>query len=491
VIATDATGRVRFLNPVAERLTGWPSSEADGKPLNEVFSICNEYTRDTVENPVDRVLREGVVVGLANHTILINRDGSEVAIDDCAAPIHDDRGVTDGAVLVFRDVTESRRQEEQLRHSQKMEAVGQLAGGVAHDFNNMLTAILGYTELLLRAAGADHPWFGFLTEIQLASHRSAELTRQLLAFSRKERSQPKLIDLNQIVTGLDKMLKRVIGEHVELQTRLDAPVGSILADPGQLEQALVNLVVNARDAMPAGGTIVIETARVVIDHQPSPVASSVRPGEYRVLRVIDTGSGMDAKTKSRIFEPFFTTKGIGKGTGLGLAVVYGIVQMCNGHIQVESVVGKGTTFTLLFPPASDQSPPAEPVRAAADMPQGTGTVLLVEDESSVRGLAKHILISCGYTVLEAENGTVGMEVADRYASRIDLVVTDLVMPAVGGREMVSSLIKTRPGIKVLYMSGYEDPQMLSDGFPDCEATVVAKPFTPEAFAKAVHALLQG
>ena len=354
VIATDPSGRVTFLNLVAEGLTGWSAAEAEGKPLSDVFHIVNQETRAIVDNPVERVLREGIVVGLANHTILKNRNGSEAQINDCAAPILDDRGVSVGAVLVFRDVTETHRQEEQLRHSQKMEAVGQLAGGIAHDFNNMLTAILGYTELLLQKAGSHHPWFGFLTEIQKASLRSAELTRQLLRFSRKEVYQAKVIDLNGVVIGIEPMLRTVVGEHIELQIRLTESLASIKADSGQLEQVLVNLVVNARDAMTDGGIIVVETTREWIAAQSPNHPPGMPHGEYQVLRVIDNGSGMDVATKLRIFEPFFTTKGVGKGTGLGLSIVYGIVQACQAYIDVESTIGQGTKFTIWFPTVSDE-----------------------------------------------------------------------------------------------------------------------------------------
>jgi len=490
VIATDQSGRVTFLNTVAEALTGWSAAEAEGKPLIEVFRIVNEETRAIVENPVERVLREGIVVGLANHTILISRNGSEAPIGDCAAPIQDDRGVSVGAVLVFRDVTETQQREEQLRQSQKMEAVGQLAGGIAHDFNNMLTAILGYTELLLQMGGSDHPWFGFLTEIQKASLRSAELTRQLLRFSRKELSQAKVIDLNGVVSGIEPMLRRVVSEHIELQTRLAGSLASIKADPGQLEQVLVNLVVNASDAMSDGGIVIVETAREWITPQSPNVPKDMPRGEYQVLRVIDNGSGMGSETKLRIFEPFFTTKAVGKGTGLGLAIVYGIVQACQAYIQVESVVGQGTKFTIWFPTASDELV-QQPSTTAPDLSPGTGTILLVEDEPTVRGFAKQVLITCGYTVLEAEHGAHGVEVAERYSGPIDLIVTDLVMPFVNGVALLTHLKGVRPGIKVLYMSGYAAPHLLPESDHQGEVTVLQKPFTPQAFADAVHQAISG
>jgi len=393
-------------------------------------------------------------------------------------------------VLVFSDVTETHRREEQLRQSQKMEAVGQLAGGIAHDFNNMLTAILGYTELLLRMAGSDHPWLGFLTEIQKASQRSAELTQQLLRFARKDLSQATVIDLNQVVSGIEPMLSRVVGEHIELQTRLTGSLASIKADPGQLEQVLVNLVVNARDAMSDSGIIVVETAREWIAPGSPNIPQDMPHGEYHVLRVIDNGSGMAGATKLRIFEPFFTTKGVGKGTGLGLAIVYGIVQACQAYIHVESAVGQGTKFTIWFPSVSDELG-QQPSATVPNLPPGTGTVLLVEDESTVRSFAKEVLVTCGYSVLEAEHGAQGVEVAERYSGPIDLIVTDLVMPFVGGVAMITYLKTVRPGIKVLYMSGYAAPHSLPEGDAQGEVTVLRKPFTPQAFADAVYQAIRG
>ncbi|MDX1925595.1 MAG: response regulator [Pirellulaceae bacterium] len=490
VIATDQTGRVTFLNPVAEGLTGWSAEDAKGKPLTEMFRIVNEQSRAIVAPPVERVLREGIVAGLANHTVLTNRHGSEAQIDGCAAPIQDDRGVSVGAVLVFRDVTETHRREKQLRQSQKMEAIGQLAAGISHDFNNMLTAILGYTELLLDMAGSDHPWIGFLTEIQKASHRSAELTRQLLRFSRKELSQAKVIDLNRLIIGIEPMLKRLVGEQIDLQIRMAELPASIKADPGQLEQVLVNLVVNARDALPNGGLIFVETAREWVNPQSPDVPLVIPYGEYQVLQVIDNGSGMDSETKLRIFEPFFTTKEVGKGTGLGLSIVYGIVQACRGYIHVESTVGQGTKFKIWFPTSSDELV-QQPIAAVSDLLLGTETVLLVEDEPTVRSFAKQVLVTCGYTVLEAEHGAHGVEVAESYSGTIDLIVTDLVMPYVGGVALLTRLKSVRPGIKVLYMSGYASPQFRPESDPHGEATVLQKPFTPKAFADAVHHAIRG
>ena len=316
VIATDPSGRVTFMNPVAEKLTGWNLTEALDTSLKSVFNICNEETRVTVANPIDRVLAEGVVVGLANHTILISREGKEVPIDECAAPILDDHGMLSGAVLVFRDVSEARRVNEQLRHSQKMEAVGQLAGGIAHDFNNMLTIILNYTALLLNTAGPDHPWNTFLTEIHRAGTRSSDLTRQLLTSCRRQPVEVQIVDLNKAVLRTQQMLRRLIGENIELTVDLQSNLGSVCMDTGQLERILVNLSINARDAMEAQGQLRIETLNVEVG---SNEILNLPKGTYRCLRVKDTGSGIPIAIRDRIFEPFFTTKEPGKGTGLGLA----------------------------------------------------------------------------------------------------------------------------------------------------------------------------
>jgi hypothetical protein len=488
VIATDAQGFVTFMNPVAEKTTGWSLAEARTRPLAEVFCIIHEQTRAPVENSVERALRDRNVIGQTNPTVLISRDGKEVVIDHSAAPILDDNGAITGAVLVFRDITESRRLEEQLRHAEKMKAVGQLAGGIAHDFNNLLTAILGYAQVLLNSADADHPWAGFLNEIKRAGERAADLTHHLLAFSRKQMLQPKVLDLNEVVVGTEKMLLRLLGQHIEVKTILDPALGPIKADPVQIEQILVNLAVNARDAMPDGGNLTIETLNVHIMSPSTGTPPDIRSGWYRRLRVSDTGCGMSSGVKSRIFEPFFTTKDVGKGTGLGLATVYSIVKRCEGYIHVDSELDRGTTFTLYFPAISESvSQPA--ALMASHLRRGTETILLVEDEEAVRALARHILTNCGYIVLEAEHGAQALEVAAQYAGRIDLLVTDVVMPRMGGYALVNCLTQDRPGIKVLCMSGYDENLLISpvaDGRP---FTLLKKPFSMEALTTTVRELL--
>jgi PAS domain S-box-containing protein len=485
VIATDREGRVTFMNPVAEYLTGWLMADALELDLKAVFEICNEETNAVVANPVERVLAEGVVVGLANHTKLISRDGREVPIDDCAAPILDDDGSLTGAVLVFRDISESRRVDEHMRHAQKMAAVGQLAGGIAHDFNNMLTIILNYSEILLNAAGPDHPWNSFLSEIHRAGERSSDLTRQLLLFCRRQMFEPRIVDLNEAVLRTEQMLRRLIGEHIELQVRLQSDLGTVKMDPGQIERILVNLAVNARDAISEQGRVLIETFNVELRPQQIPHLTA---GTYRCLRVTDTGQGIASAHRNRVFEPFFTTKEPGKGTGLGLAAVYGIVQQGGGHVEFETEIGRGTSFTVYLPVAGE-TPRVDPAFGRMLLPQGTETILLVEDESAVRSLSRHMLSTCGYHVLDAENGAEAIQVARRHAGTIDIVVTDVVMPVMGARHMLQHIEPYLRGMRVIFLSGYSDESLLPKLGELFTTSFIQKPFTIAELATTVRRML--
>ena len=488
VIATDAESRITFVNSVAEALTGWLAAEAVGRPLDEVFRILGEPSRQTIENPVTRVLREGTVVGLGNHTVLIARDGREHLIDDCAAPIHDGDRCT-GAVLVFRDITEKRRVEEQQRQAQRMEGIGRLAGGIAHDFNNLLTIINGYCRLILDSADADHPWRGFLNEVVKAGDRAASLTQQLLAFSRKQMLQPKLLDLNGIVANMAKMLGRLIGEHIQLSTVLaHAPV-KVRADPGQIEQVILNLVVNAGDAMPQRGELTLQTGSAAFDLSEARPRSDMPPGRYQFLTVRDTGHGMEAATLARLFEPFFTTKEVGKGTGMGLATVYGIVKQSDGFIQVDSEVGRGSTFTVWLPAATESPTVEAPESLPASMPRGSETVLLAEDEEAVRVLVSQVLRLCGYTVLAARHGVEALQLSEQYAGNIDLLVTDVRMPQMGGEALAERLRQKRPHLKVLFLSGYADSPHLRRDIREGAADHLQKPFLPAVLAGKVREIL--
>jgi CheY-like chemotaxis protein len=372
-----------------------------------------------------------------------------------------------------------------------MEAVGQLAGGVAHDFNNLLTIIKVHAELLLDGVGPENPMHEDLQEIQKAGARAASLTRQLLAFSRKQLLQPRVLDLNAILAGLEPMLRRLISEDIRLVTRPAPELGRVSADAGQIEQVLVNLAVNARDAMPDGGTVTIETSDVELDAEfGRRRGANVPPGRYVRLAVSDTGVGMDESTRSRIFEPFFTTKEVGKGTGLGLSTVYGIVKQSNGFIWVSSRPGEGTTFEVHLPRVGEPAPEegsAPTIPAAA----GSETVLLVEDEESVRSLARRILERQGYTVLEARHGQEALRAAAEHAGTIDLAMTDVVMPEMSGSELAHRLEAMRPGVRVLYMSGYTDDEIIRRGVLGPGMAFLEKPFTANSLAKKVREVLDG
>lgn len=380
--------------------------------------------------------------------------------------------------LFIEDVTEQRELEHQLRQAQKMEAVGRLAGGIAHDFNNLLMVISGYCEFLLEPIGSDVSFRASIQEIANAAERATSLTRQLLAFSRKQMLDPKVLDLNAILTRNLKMLSRMIGEDIKLVLGAGPEIGAVKADPGQIEQVIMNLVVNARDAMPQGGTLSIETANIKCDEDYARLHAPLTVGEYVMLTVSDTGVGMDRDTQLHIFEPFFTTKGL-KGTGLGLSTVYGIIQQSGGRIEVSSEPGKGTTFKIYLPrvgsPAEAAAP--EPVVIGAKAQQVRETILLVEDESSLRNLSRRYLEEQGYTVLEAPDGAAALTISNTYSGPIDLLLTDVIMPGVNGRELARLICATRPEVKVLYMSGYSDDAVAHNGMLEEGIALLQKPFT--------------
>jgi PAS domain S-box-containing protein len=392
-------------------------------------------------------------------------------------------------LALIQDVTDRKQLESELRHAQKMEAIGLLAGGVAHDFNNLLTAITGYSELAMRGLPPADPLSADLEQIRRAGERAAALTRQLLTFSRKQVVQPRVLDLNEVVSEMEKMLRRVIGEDVALRTALDPSLGRILADHGQIEQVLMNLAVNARDAMPSGGSLEIETASVTLDDAFARSHVGVTPGPHAVLVVRDTGAGMSEETQGRIFEPFFTTKPVGRGTGLGLSTVYGIVRQWAGFIQVESAVGRGTTFTIHWPcvaaGVADKPRGGERVAAAP----GGETILLAEDEAVVRDLTRLILESSGYRVLEASNAGSALLICERHRGPIHLLLSDVIMPEMNGRELGHRLNELRPDMKVLYMSGYAADAIAHHGVVEADVPLLQKPFTPTALASKVREIL--
>ncbi len=621
VIATDTDGRVVRINPVAERLTGWPEDEAIGRPLEEVFRVVQEETGLPVESPVKRVLREDAVVGLASQSVLVARDGTSRAVADSGAPIRDEQGALRGTVLVFRDQTEERRAErllkesearkgaifeaaldcivtidqdgvvrefnpaaektfgypraeavgraleellippslrqahnrafahylatgegpilgkrveisamkkggeefpvelavvpiraggalgftayirdltdrqqaaqaleaseqsrreteEQLRQAQKMEAVGTLAGGIAHDFNNLLSVILSYGDLLLEDLKQSDPMRDDLEQIIRAGRRAHDLTRQMLAFSRQQVLQPRVVDINRTVGATTRMLKRLIGEDIELTLNTAARSPNVFVDPGQIEQVLMNLVLNARDAMPQGGKLTIETSNLSFDDRYASEHLGVSPGKHIMLSVTDTGLGMDESVRSRIFEPFFTTKEKGKGTGLGLSTVFGIVKQSGGSIWVYSEPGQGTAFKIYLPEVDAAKTPVTAEASAENRQRGTETVLLVEDDPQVRTLAHTILGRHGYQVLQAASGEEALAQCERHQGPIQLLLTDVIMPRMSGRELAERIAKLRPDTRILFMSGYTDDAIVHHGVLSSEMSFVQKPILP-------------
>jgi two-component system, cell cycle sensor histidine kinase and response regulator CckA len=612
VMATDTEGRITLVNPVAQALTGWTEEEAIGQPLTDVFTIVNETTRDAVESPVAKVLRSGLTAGLANHTILLSRDGFEVPIENSGAPIRAPDGAVTGVVLVFRDVTERRRAEEerelrrkadlrlvhtlgnlhdgfltadidwrlnylnpraaellrrsakellgkalwevlpastgsnahtelerarrngvavnldlhyephgawfhvrahpheeglavflrdvtaqkrledQLRQAQKMEAIGRFAGGIAHDFNNLLTVINCYAEMILQELPGDSLLREAASEISAAGRRASELTGGLLTFSRRQILQFAALDLNRVIRDLEKMLRRLLGEDVEMTVALGVGLWEVHGDRGQLEQVIMNLAVNARDAMPHGGTLTIETSNTPLDEHYAAEHLGVQPGDYVLLVVTDTGHGMDAKTQTQIFEPFFTTKVPGKGTGLGLATVYGIVKQTGGSISVYSEPGRGTTFKIYLPRLSAKVP-AEQRTVAAPLPcrAGRETILLVEDEESLRKLTSTMLVRQGFRVLTARNGQEALAICRQEKEAIHAVLSDMVMPQMSGQQLAVQIRERYPHMKFVFMSGYTEHAVVNQLMLDSDAVFLSKPFTAVDLASKLHQALGG
>jgi len=392
--------------------------------------------------------------------------------------------------IIAEDVTEQRVLENQFRQAQKMEAVGRLAGGVAHDFNNLLMVISGYTEVLLERTENHNPIYPKIQAIHQATERATSVTRQLLAFSRKQMLELKVVDVNAIVADMERLLRPLIGEDVELQTRLARDLGRTRADAGQVEQVIMNLVVNSRDAMPNGGRITIQTANITLDKdEVRREHSYIHPGSYVMLSVSDNGHGMDKETQARIFEPFFTTKEKGKGTGLGLSTVYGIIKQSGGYVLVQSEVGQGTTFRIYLPRVEEAAQPASQVPVPLELNGGSETVLLVEDEESVRELVRETLEAKGYNVLEAENGEAALRLTNQHSDPIDMLITDVVMPGMSGRELSARMCASHPHTKVLYLSGYTEDAIVHEGVLQPGTAFLQKPFTLYSLARKVREVL--
>jgi two-component system cell cycle sensor histidine kinase/response regulator CckA len=483
IFMTDSDGAITYVNPAFETVYGFPRGEVLGKTPRILKS--GRYDQSFYKRFWQKLLAGESVRG---EVVNKRHDGQLVTVVESVNPFLNAEGRRIGFIAVQNDITQRRLLEEQFRQAQKMEAVGQLAGGVAHDFNNLLTAILGYADLLTTQAGQGSPLSESIGEIRKAGERAASLTQQLLAFSRRQVLLPEVLDLNGITTEMENMLRRLIGEDVELITSCAPSLGRMKADRGQIEQVLMNLVVNARDAMPKGGKLTLETSNVELDENYTRDHAAVQPGPYVLLAVSDTGVGMDADTLSHMFEPFFTTKEKGKGTGLGLATVYGIVKQSGGHIWVYSEPGRGTTFKVYLPRVEEAVPTAPP-RSSDSLPTlGTETILLVEDEEAVRRLVRMVLEGKGYTVLEASGWQEALEIAGQQKP-IQLVITDVVMPGVGGPELISRLEAVRPGIRVLFMSGYTDGAIVNNGLLSSTTAFLQKPFTPDVLLRKVREVL--
>jgi PAS domain S-box-containing protein len=483
ILTIDLTGLVKTWNPAATLLFGWPSDEVVGRPLPTIPAAGQA----AYEGLLSGYQRAEAVTNI--ETTRRRKDGSLVDVVLSAAPILDSHGRPLGALGVYADITQRKQLEQQLRQAQKMEAIGQLAGGVAHDFNNLLTVIGGRSSLLLQTMPPDDRARRSVELIERTSERAAGLTRQLLAFSRKQVLAPKALDLNTLVDGVMPMLRRLIGEQIEVVVVPGRDVGHVMADAGQMEQVVMNLVVNARDAMPEGGMVKIETGCQAVQGDRLHSQGQVPPGQYITLTVQDTGTGMDPATLARMFDPFFTTKDPGAGTGLGLSTVHGIVHQSGGYIAVDSTLGRGTTFTIYLPRIAE---PAAVTDASKDTPQalmrGTETVLLVEDQEDVRKVSSEILHACGYTVLETGDPLEALTMGERPNGAIDLLVTDMVMPGMGGAELATRLETESPELRVLCVSGYADQVAVAADHQPPRAFLL-KPFTPDDLAKKVHETL--
>jgi PAS domain S-box-containing protein len=484
IFTVDLQGNITSMNSTALKSIGYTLEEV--LRMNIYMMVPPEQV-ERVQQMVATKL-SGERASTTYEIEILARDGRHIKVEINTRLIYQD-GSPVGAQGIGRDITDRRALEERLRQSQKMEAVGRLAGGVAHDFNNLLTVIQGYSELMLNDLRPSHPMHDELLEIKKAADRASSLTGQLLTFSRQQVLAPKVFDLNAVVSNMDNLLRRLLGENIEFLTRLHPALGRMKADIGQLEQVIMNLAVNARDAMPRGGRLVIETSNAALDSTFAVQHHGVVPGDYVMLCVSDTGLGMDRETQTRIFEPFFTTKEQGKGTGLGLATVYGIVKQAAGYIWVYSEPGRGTTFKLYFPLAEVGSEPAELVSTASAKYFGIETVLLVEDEDGVRALVRQVLQKQGYKVLQASSGAEALAISDQRTEPIHLLLTDVVLKQMSGRELSEILVARRPKMKVIFMSGYTDDAVVHHGVMSQSTAFLQKPFTTQALVKMLREVL--
>ncbi len=483
VVMYDIEGNPLYVSCAFTRVFGWTLDELKGRPIDFVPPDSRAETMMLVEK-----VRRGEDF-YDFETKRLTKYGKVINVSVSGAVFLDPDGKPTGSVTHLRDITERKRLEEQLRQAAKMEAVGRLAGGVAHDFNNMLTVMLGYSKMLVQQLPREDPCHTKLVQISLSAERAAALTKQLLAFSRQQVLETRPLDLNTCIIDIQEMLRRLIGEDIQLSTMLAPNLGSIEADPTQIEQILVNLVVNARDAMPNGGTLTIDTSNEALDEGYACARPGVQSGPHVMLAVSDTGEGMDPETVSRIFEPFYSTKRRGKGTGLGLSTVYGIVKQHNGHIWVYSELGIGTTFKLYFPRVDQPVQSDTDVASPAPLGHRKETVLVVEDEQVVRDYAADVLEMLGYCVLKASDPDEALRISDRHKAPIHVLLTDVVLPQMDGRSLYNVLSGQRPDMKVLFMSGYTDDAIVHHGVLDKTVHFMQKPFAMETVARKIREVL--
>ena len=489
IAVVDTSGRRLYNSPSYQKTLGYSPEELGS---TEAFEQIHPDDRQFVKEVAKEALQTGLTRKLEYR--FRHKNGTWRILESTASLIRNAQGEPEKLVIVNRDITERRQAEKtlretQARQAQKMEAVGRLSGGIAHDFNNLLGVIIGYTEILELRLGQSDPLRKSVEEIKKAGQRAASLTRQLLAFSRQQVLEPKVLDLNAVVADVEKLLRRLIGEDIELTTVRDSTLGRVMADQGQIEQVIMNLAVNARDAMPNGGKLTIETANAELDESFVRHTPYVRPGPYVQLAVTDTGIGIDAETQTHIFEPFFTTKERGRGTGLGLATVYGVVKQSNGYIWVHSELGKGTTFQICLPRVEGAIQTASLEAGQIRSWQGGETILLVEDEESLRAVTLDLLVQSGYDVLEANSGAQGLEIAQRHHGPIHLLLTDVVMPGMSGPALAEKLAVSHPEMKVLCMSGYTDYAVGGHGILESGILLLEKPYTRESLTRKVRAVL--
>jgi len=485
IITIDSNGRVQTFNRAAESIFGYEAVEVVG---NNISMLMPEPYHSQHDDFVGAYLRTGVakIIGIGREVRGRRKDGTTFPLELAVSQFS-----LDGSPCftgLVRDISARKRMETQLQQAQKMEAVGQLAAGVAHDFNNLLTVIAGYSELAYLTLPPEDKVRAMIGEVRRAAERATSLTGQLLAYSRQQVLEPKVFNLNSVLRETERMLRRLIGEDIALETRLDDELVAVRADPGQVDQIVMNMVVNARDAMPQGGKLLIETSNVVVDEEFASAHPGLTPGDFVLLAITDTGCGMSADVRERVFEPFFTTKGVGRGSGLGLSVIDGIVRQTGGHVDVYSEVGVGSVFKVYLPVAGD----AQPGKAAAAVVDGVGgseTILLVEDDAGVRSLAMFTLRHCGYDVLEAVDGADALDVLNSRDGDVDLLLTDVVMPGISGRKVAEAAKASYPAIKVLYMSGYTDDSVVRHGVLQAEIAFLQKPFTPGSLVRKVREVL--